>query len=171
MAVTTTVAIKPVKAASMPANPTVNSVVTKTIQFDVPTGTAINGYYTGDTIRIKDVFPKGSELTGFWWKASVSQGATLTLAPGIYTGNTAAALGTLNTAAFVTAATLTATTMVRPTLVPGAASVNTITTISDGDLGIVLAGTTVGTTAATITLTLQYVSVDTAPAPYSTFTI
>jgi hypothetical protein len=147
-------------ACSMPACPTVNSVVTKTISFAVPTGTSTNGYYTGDTIRIRNLFPKGTELLGFWWKASVTQGATLTLAPGIYTSGTATSVGTLNTAAFVSAVALQATTMIRPTLVPGTASINTLCLLTDGDLGIVLAGTTVGTTAATITLTFQYASVE-----------
>ena len=170
MAVTTTVNIKSKKSAALPVNP-IQSIVTKTITFDVPTGTAQNGYYTGDTIRIPGAIPKNCELTGFWWKTSVTQGATLTLAPGIYTGNTAAALGTLNTAAFVTAVALQSTTMIRPTLVPGTASVNTLCLLSDGDIGIVLAGTTVGTTAATITITLQLVSIDAVDAPFTTFTI
>ena len=171
MATLTTLAVKGKRAAIMPSNPTDNSVVTTTIQFDVPTGTAANGYYTGDTLRIRGLFPKNTELTGFWWKSSVTQGGTLTLAPGIYTSATSTSVGTLNTAAFVTATTLETTTMARPTLVPGTASVNTLCLLTDGDLGIVLAGSTVGTTAATITMTFQLVSIDAAAGTYSTFTI
>lgn len=167
----TTISGKSVRAASMPANPTVNSVVTKTISFEVPDGASGNGYYTGDTLRIRGVFPKNTELIGFWWKTSVTQGATLTLAPGIYTGGTDSSVGTLNTAAFVTATNLTSTTMTRPTLVPGTASVNTLCKLSDGDLGIVLAGTTVGTTAATITVTVMLASVDAVDSTYTTHDI
>lgn len=170
MALTKTIASKPKRSVAVSSLPNVNSVMTKTITFDVPTSGSTDGYYTGDTIRVRNVFPKGTELTGFWWKASASQGA-LTLAPGIYTGGTDTALGTLNTAAFVTATTLTATSLIRPTLVPGTASINTICLLSDGDLGIVLAGTTVGTTAATITMTFQFTAVDTEAAQYSTYTV
>lgn len=165
----TTVAGTVHRAASMPANPPANSVVTKTISFDVPDGTSGSGYYTGDTIRLRGVFPKNTELIGFWWKASVSQGSTLTLAPGIYTGGTDSSVGTLNTAAFVTATNLTSTSMVRPTLVPGTASVNTLCKLSEGDLGIVLAGTTVGTTAATITITVMLASVDATDETYTSY--
>lgn len=167
----TTVTPKIKRSATTSALPAANSVMTKTFTIDVPTGGAGSGYYTGDTIRVRNVFPKGTELTGFWWKTSATQGATLTLAPGIYTGGTDAALGTLNTAAFVSAVNLTSTSLIRPTLVPGTGSVNTITLLSDGDLGIVLAGTTVGTTAATITITVQLTVVDTEAAAYTTYTV
>jgi hypothetical protein len=170
MALTKTVAYKAKRAVAVNSLPPVNSVMTKTITFDVPTSGSTDGYYTGDTIRLRNIFPKGTELTGFWWKASVTQGA-LTLAPGIYTGGTDTALGTLNSAAFVSAVALTQTSMIRPVLVPGTFSVNTITLLSDGDLGIVLAGTTVGTTAATITMTFQFTSVETEAAGYTTYTV
>lgn len=166
MATLTTVTPTFKKPAATPDVPTVNSVMTKTFSIAVPTGTSDNGYYTGDTIRVRNVFPKGTELIGFWWKTSVTQGATLTLAPGIYTGGTATSVGTLNTAAFVSAVNLTSTTTIRPTLVPGTASVNTIA-LADGDLGIVLAGTTVGTTAATITFTVMFAVVEAGDASYT----
>jgi hypothetical protein len=167
----TTMTPKVKRSVAVNALPPVNSTYTKTITVDVPTGTAGNGYYTGDTIRVRNFFPKGTELIGFWWKASVTQGATLTLAPGIYTGGTDAAVGTLNTAAFVSAVALQSTTTIRPTLVPGTASVNTLCLLSDGDLGIVLAGTTVGTTAATITITAMFAAVETEAAQYTTYSI
>ena len=161
MAVTTTVTYKPKRAASLVALPH-TSVVTKTISFDVPAGTATNGYNIGDTIRVPGLFPAGTELTGFWWKTSVSQGSA-TFAAGIYTGGSATAIGTLNTAAFVAAVAPTDTTMVKPTLVPGTKSVNTIST-AEGDLGLVIAAAV--TVAATITVTLQLTSIDSAVSTY-----
>lgn len=164
MAVTTTITsasntLKGVKMAAPISQNIPNSVYTKTISFTVPAGTSTNGYYTGDTLKIPNVFPKNTELIGFWWKTSVTQGATLTLAPSVGAGT-----------AFVSAANLTSTTMVRPTLVPGTASVNTIAT-AESDLNILLAGTTVGTSAATITLTFMLASIDGATADYTTYTV
>lgn len=170
MAVTTTItsatnSLKPVKQAATPGQ-NFGTVQTKSISFTVPTGTSTNGYYTGDTLLLKNMVPKGVEVTGVWVKLSADQGGTLTFAPRLYT-----AADTGRTA-FVTARTLNLTAGVVTSLVvvPGTGSVNTIAT-ADSDIAILLAGTTVGTTAGTITLTLQLTSVDAASADYTTYSI
>ena len=146
--------LKPVKSTVGNQVPTVNSVQVKVIQFTVPTGISGSGYYTGDTLIISKFFEAGTRLLGFYWKTSVSQGATLTLAPNIGGGT-----------AFVSATNLTSTTLVEPTLVTTSAL-----TTTDADLNIVLAGTTVGTTAATITMSFLLAHVD-AQATVTTYTI
>jgi hypothetical protein len=156
------------RAATMPASPTDNSVCTKTISFNVLTGATGNGYESGDTIRVRGIIPKGSELTGFWWKTSVSQGSAQ-FAPGIYTSGTATSVGTLNTEAFVTAAVFDNTTMKRPAMAVGAlaASVGTLCLLSDGDLGIVVS--VADCIAATWTFTFMFESVE-PPGSITTFT-
>lgn len=136
------------------------TVYCKTVSIDVPTGGSGSGYYTGDTLNIKNVHPIGTEIIGAWYKVSATQGATLTFA--LTAGS--------NAGAFVAAQNLTATTITKMTVVPGTAGVNSINT-ADNDLNIVLAGTTVGTTAATITFTFQYAIIDPATSVYSTYTL
>ena len=136
------------------------TVYTKSIQITVPTGGPGSGYYTGDTLNIKNVHPIGTEIIGAWYKVSATQGSTLTFAL------TAGA----NAGAFVAAQNLTATGITKMTVVPGTAGANSINT-ADNDLNVVLAGTTVGTTAATITFTFQYAVIDPATSVYSTYTL
>lgn len=136
------------------------TVYTKTVSIDVPTGGSGSGYYTGDTLNIDNVFPIGTEIIGAWYKVSATQGGTLTFA--LTAGS--------NAGAFVAAQTLTSTSIAKLTIVPGTAGANSINT-ADNDLNVVLAGTTVGTTAATITFTFQYAIVDPAVSEYITYTI
>lgn len=166
MAVTTIVTPKPKRSVAVNSLPNVNSVMTKTVTFDVPTGTAGNGYYTGDTILLKNVVPKGCDVTGVYVKVSADQGATLTFAPRLY------ATGDTSRTAFVTARALNLTAGVNTSLVvvPGTGSVNTIAT-ADSDVAILLAGTTVGTTAGTIQLTLVMNAIDSEAAQYTTYTV
>lgn len=121
------------------------TVYTKTVSIDVPTGGSGSGYYTGDTLNIKNVHPIGTEIIGAWYKVSATQGGTLTFA-------------------------LTSTSIAKLTVVTGTAGANSINT-ADNDLNIALAGTTVGTTAATITFTFQYAIIDPATSVYSTYTL
>lgn len=132
-----------------------NSVQCKKITFAVPTSAgAGDGYYTGDTITLKNVIPVGCAVTGLWYKTSVTQGGTLTFAANI-DGATA----------FVSATNLTATTPTALTVVPANAFCS-----GNGDVNLVLAGTTVGTTAATITFYITIAAFE-PPTGATTYTL
>jgi len=132
---TSTPAVTNYKPGTSQAND-INTVQCKKITFAVPTSAGSgDGYYTGDTISLKNVVPLGCAITGLWYKTSVTQGATLTFAANIDGGT-----------AFVSATNLTATTPAALTIVPANAFCS-----GAGDINLVLAGTTVGTAAATIT--------------------
>ena len=144
--------LKPVKQQVGGMVPSVNAVTVKAIQFTVPTGGAGSGYYTGDTLKIASFIPAGTKILGAYWKATTSQGATLTLKLQNGSGD------------LMTAANLTATSMAEITLTG-----NTFTN-TENDLNIVLAGTTVGMTAATITLSFIMARVD-AESTVTTVTV
>lgn len=162
---------KPKRAAAMGANPTVNTSMTKTVTFAVPVGLVAGT----DTICLRDFLVKGTEVVGAWAKSSVSQG-TSTWAIGAYTKGTDAADASYTTgsiqsgaAAFVSAVAVTQTSIMQKlTIVPGTAGVNSV--IQDNcDLNIVLG--TANSVAATVTLTIQYVSVDAVDNAQTTYTI
>ena len=134
MAITSTPTVTNYKPAPVVSND-LNTVQCKKITFAVPTSTSSDGYYTGDTITLKNVVPNGCAVTGLWYKVSTTQGATLTFAANIDGGT-----------AFVAATNLTGTTPTALTVVPANAF-----SAGAGDVNLVLAGTTVGCTAATVT--------------------
>ena len=158
--------VKSVKSASIPAIPTVNSVINKTVQF------AIGAVPAADIIVLRDFLPKGVEVTGVWVKSTVAQGSS-TFTCGKYAKGTTTAgvytTGALTDTAFVTARTYnqTAGVVARATVVPGTDSVNSIVA-TEADLGLLVAAAT--TVAATITLTVQFVVVDTAESA-TTYTL
>lgn len=137
MAITSTPTVVNYKPAPTQVND-LNTVQVKKVTFAVPTSTSSDGYYTGDTISLKNVVPAGCAVTGILYKVSVTQGATLTFAANI-DGQTAV----------VAATALTATVPTALTVVPAYSFSS-----GAGDVNLVLAGTTVGTTAATITFYL-----------------
>jgi len=134
MAITSTPTVTNVKPAAITATG-LNSIQTKKVTFAVPTSTSSDGYYTGDTISLRNVVPVGCAVTGLWYKVTTTQGATLTFAANL-DGQTA----------FVAATSLTATVPTALTVVPANSFATT------GNINLVLAGTTVGCTAAAITL-------------------
>lgn len=137
---TSTPTVNKFKPGYIPANKE-DSIFVRKITFAVTTsGGAGDGYYSGDTISLIGVVPDGCAIVGLWYKTSVTQGATLTFAPQLDAGS-----------AFVSAVNLTSTTPAALTLVPANCFV---AAGNAGTINLVLAGTTVGTTAATITLYL-----------------
>jgi hypothetical protein len=158
---TTSPVYRPLKSASTPAFPTVNTVVNKTVTFTIPAGLVFNT----DTICLRGFIPKGCEITGAWAKSSTSQG-TSTWALGInQLGTTSGGVyttGSIQTgaAAFVGAVAVTNTsTMQKLTIAPGTNGVNSVAQ-ADSDLNIVIG--TANSVAATVTLTLQFTAVDVA---------
>lgn len=131
------------------------TVYTKSVSFPVPTSGGADDYYTGDTIALGTQIPAGCQIIGAAYKVSASQGATLTFA-----------IRMDSQSAFVSAQNLTATTMTPLAIVVA----NTASGASDAAVNIALAGTTVGTTAATITFTFVIAVTDPA-ASATTYTI
>lgn len=132
-----------------------STTYTKSISFAVPTSGGADDYYTGDTIDLGAIIPAGTAITGMWYKVSATQGATLTFAPRLDAQT-----------AFVSATNLTSTSFAPLTVV----AANALAGSSDASVKIALAGTTVGTTAATITFVFQLSVIDGA-AGLTTYTI
>ena len=145
MALTSTPTITRIKEGTGTLTGRHSSTYTKTVSFPVTTSISSDGYYTGDTINLGAIIPMGTAITGLWYKVSTSQGATLTFAPSLDAQ-----------AAFVSAINLTSTSFAPLTVVAG----NALAGTADASVKILLAGTTVGCTAATITLCFALAVID-----------